>query len=421
MGHDRPNPASASGNGPSTRTDRFVRHALIVGVTISALLSVVAGIGWAHPESGPFGPGAYLVPLVDMAGPKAAAGIQFGTGIIGALAGLVKLLRPVRTAVLVAVGTVQVVVFGVGLQSPMVLNTTGYLVAMAMPVIGVVVLVQLFRRYRSARWWLGCPVLIIVVAAGFLGREPIARLAGLLGGAAPAVVLPMLMSLGQVLAGVCWFLVSAGTVARTDAGGRLLTRIVRHRRLFTLVAAGCLLPYGLARLSWLTPWPVFGGAGIDDTTRIWGLALGSAAWLGVVLTIGLVRPWGEVFPRWMPFLAGRPVPVMVAAGPAGAVAAVVCSAAVPWLVAAGRNVPVTAALDGSGGFGAGIGWANAVEAAVLFPCWLWGPSLALAVIGYIGHRRATPPAGRPSGTAVPRSGTEHRTPAPYGGRLRLRR
>lgn len=31
----------------------------------------------------------------------------------------------------------------------------------------------------------------------------------------------------------------------------------------------------------------------------------TAAWL----TVGLVRPWGEIFPRWLPFMSGREVPV----------------------------------------------------------------------------------------------------------------
>ncbi|MCF2434810.1 hypothetical protein LV779_08895 [Streptomyces thinghirensis] len=29
-----------------------------------------------------------------------------------------------------------------------------------------------------------------------------------------------------------------------------------------------------------------------------------------LLTLGLVRPWGEVVPRRVPLLGGRPVPVM---------------------------------------------------------------------------------------------------------------
>jgi hypothetical protein len=36
-----------------------------------------------------------------------------------------------------------------------------------------------------------------------------------------------------------------------------------------------------------------------------------------LLTIGLVRPWGEVVPRWVPGLGGRRVPVLAAVVPAG--------------------------------------------------------------------------------------------------------
>jgi hypothetical protein len=91
--------------------------------------------------------------------------------------------------------------------------------------------------------------------------------------------------------------------------------VVRHRRRLTIVAALGPVPYALARATWLTPWPQFGGP-VEDMppeVRLWGLLLGGAAALGAVLTIGLIRPWGEVFPRWMPGLAGRPVPIRAAA------------------------------------------------------------------------------------------------------------
>jgi hypothetical protein len=35
-----------------------------------------------------------------------------------------------------------------------------------------------------------------------------------------------------------------------------------------------------------------------------------------LLTVGLIRPWGEVLPRWLPLLGGRRVPVAVAVGAA---------------------------------------------------------------------------------------------------------
>jgi hypothetical protein len=36
-----------------------------------------------------------------------------------------------------------------------------------------------------------------------------------------------------------------------------------------------------------------------------------------LLTIGLVRPWGEVVPRWIPLVGGRTVPVRAAVAAAG--------------------------------------------------------------------------------------------------------
>ncbi|MFF2661049.1 hypothetical protein ACFVUH_27265 [Kitasatospora sp. NPDC058032] len=52
-----------------------------------------------------------------------------------------------------------------------------------------------------------------------------------------------------------------------------------------------------------------GASGVWLTLESWGLD-GTAllAGLGVFLLWGLVRPWGQVFPRWTLPLAGRPVP-----------------------------------------------------------------------------------------------------------------
>ncbi|MGP4029832.1 hypothetical protein [Actinomadura sp. 3N407] len=47
--------------------------------------------------------------------------------------------------------------------------------------------------------------------------------------------------------------------------------------------------------------------------QIYVLAVLPSVQLGLaLLTIGLVRPWGEVFPRWIPALGGRRVPVSLA-------------------------------------------------------------------------------------------------------------
>ncbi|WP_234308494.1 hypothetical protein [Streptomyces sp. NRRL F-4428] len=52
-----------------------------------------------------------------------------------------------------------------------------------------------------------------------------------------------------------------------------------------------------------------GASGLFLTLESWGLDPSALlAGLGVFLLWGLVRPWGQVFPRWTPFLRGRRVP-----------------------------------------------------------------------------------------------------------------
>lgn len=56
-----------------------------------------------------------------------------------------------------------------------------------------------------------------------------------------------------------------------------------------------------------------------------------------LLTIGLVRPWGEVFPRWLPFVGGRPVNARVATGVAYTGAALIAAIVVVWLLRGGHG------------------------------------------------------------------------------------
>ncbi|MFD0420448.1 hypothetical protein [Streptomyces parvus] len=52
-----------------------------------------------------------------------------------------------------------------------------------------------------------------------------------------------------------------------------------------------------------------GASGIFLTLESWGLdPTALLALLGVFLLWGLVRPWGQAFPRWTPFLRGRRIP-----------------------------------------------------------------------------------------------------------------
>jgi len=107
----------------------------------------------------------------------------------------------------------------------------------------------------------------------------------------------------------------------------------------------------------------------------------AAAFTGV----GLVARWGEVLPRWVPFLGGRSVPAR-AAVVAGAMGALVLTLLWSWVAvrfALGQRI------DGSPrsalaplNFG---DWRGVLAVAAYAPVVLWGPLLAAVTISY--HRR----------------------------------
>ena len=306
------------------------------------------------------------------------ARLVLAVALLGVGSALVLLVPGVRgdPRILLPAAAVQLLVFGVLLQGIGAIALAGYLLAFLLPLAMVLLAVQVVRRYPRLRVVVAAVVLAAAlwgITTGTFRPDRLRQLgANLAGGFASAAGELVTIVLFTALA-VGWAVLVVAAVRRTPLGGRLTEAVVRHRRALTVVAALGPLPYALARATWLTPWPQFAGP-IDDLPpeiRLWGLLLGGAAALGAVLTMGLIRPWGEVFPRWMPGLAGRAVPVRAAAVPGGIVAALVTLAAVPMLV------------------GMLTGDLTRIEkglSVLLFPFWIWGPALALAVWGYVAHR-----------------------------------
>lgn len=261
----------------------------------------------------------------------------------------------------------------------------GYLCAIVAPAAFLVVFTIGALRSRRARPWLGAVALVVAAGwvSGVLRPGTVGRLAGQLSGPL-AAELPSRGHLALLLAGAVLFaalgvlLLRAGRGACASCGrpGAAWTRpeaAARWGRVATLVAAAGPLPYGLLRMTWLTPWPVGVPDASDPALRLFGLALGVAALGGAVLTVGLIRPWGEVWPSWVPVLRGRPVPVRVPVV-AGGLVAVVLLAASPGMLAIGI---------------AGPGSGDPFEAAflLLFPTLPWGLALAAAVTAYALRRR----------------------------------
>jgi len=356
-----------------TDTDRpaAAPRALLLAPLLASALIALLGAAWAlAPDADLLGGPPDRTPLELLLGPTGAAATLAAVSLLGVGAALTALSRRLPRPALLTVAAAQVLVAGVGMGSMSTLSTAGYLLALAMPAVVGLLVVQVIRRYPRLRVPVA-GIVVIALAAGalFLG-EALLDLAGYL---LPTFVaeIPMISTTLLLVAGGALWAALAATALRSDgSAARLAARVTRHRVPLTLVAAACPLPYALIRLSWLTPWPLMAPDGLELSTRLWGLALSSGSWLAVVLTLGLILPWGERFPRWMPVVAGREVPIAAAVVPGGAVAALFTFAAVPMLV--GAEMMTTA---------------DRLLFAVTFPCWLWGPALALAVRGYIGHRR----------------------------------
>ncbi|MFG1653461.1 hypothetical protein ACGFIE_26365 [Micromonospora sp. NPDC049275] len=175
-----------------------------------------------------------------------------------------------------------------------------------------------------------------------------------------------------------------------DLRRRRASAWIRTGRIATYVAMACPLPYALIRLAWSRGWavgapePFVASLLRNQPENVYiEPTLASFAIGGVVLTSGLLSRWGRLFPRWIPGLRGKVVPMWFPLLLGGS--------AVVGIFAFGRGlllgqlgVQLPGQLDtfqlwgepvydraywGAGG----LGWC-------LFP--LWSVSLAVALAGY---------------------------------------
>jgi hypothetical protein len=355
---------------------------VLAGIS-SLVFAIVAGIWLVVPSTNAIAdPDSLLARESSLLGavlsPVSAAQVIFGLSVAGVVVAMVAAIardQSIRraNALVGGFGFVFTVVVGIGMLSEVAIMMAGYLMALIVAAGAVVVGVQVARTTRAGRWVVAAALgaVVVVFTTGGLPVSALGDIAGrvwdLFGEFAEIALV-----LGLTTAALLWAL--AGGQVMSDAGvlDRAGRWVLRHRQGITILAAVGPVPYGLVRLTWLTPWPQ-GAGGFDvlpPDVRIWGLMLSSGAWVGMILTIGLIRPWGEVFPRWIPGVAGRSVPVWIAAGSGALVAAILCVSAVPMI----RQFATEGLLE-------------ALGSALVFPLWCWGPALALAVWGYALHRR----------------------------------
>ena len=184
---------------------------------------------------------------------------------------------------------------------------------------------------------------------------------------------------------------------RAAAGWTSPASAARWGRWAVAVAVAVPVGYAVTRWAWALDIP-FGASreGLHreaaDSPGIWlaGALIATMAAGGALLTIGLVRPWGEVYPRWIPYLRGRPVRPRTAIVPATTVALLITSAglmSLRWL-AVGR---IQLHPDTWGFFVPEFFWP------------VWGAALGLATLAYHLRRRGRcPHCGRPGPTSAAR-------------------
>ncbi len=145
------------------------------------------------------------------------------------------------------------------------------------------------------------------------------------------------------------------------------------------------LPSGLWRVALVAGVPIGyaahvppGGVQLPPWEPFYILGLSVVSELAALLTLGLVRPWGEVVPRWIPFLGGRRVRPPAAVVPAYTAATFIT---LIWAWSIPRAVL---------GIGSGLGEifspiGHAVLAVCYLPLLAWRPLLFAVAFSY--HRR----------------------------------
>ncbi|WP_107451233.1 hypothetical protein [Streptomyces sp. RTd22] len=142
------------------------------------------------------------------------------------------------------------------------------------------------------------------------------------------------------------------------------------------------LPSALWRLAVVLGVPLGLGQSEYDAMLLpgWGLLilpLMSLAQEGLAwLTLGLVRPWGEVWPSWLPYLGGRSIPVPAAVIPAafGTLACGTYGVAFVWTTLH-AHMDITP-------------WGNWLLTASYLPLVAWGPLLGAVTLHYYRRRTA---------------------------------
>ncbi|WAL68994.1 hypothetical protein ORV05_14870 [Amycolatopsis cynarae] len=139
------------------------------------------------------------------------------------------------------------------------------------------------------------------------------------------------------------------------------------------------LPSGLWRIAQVAGFPVAEQLGRTGREVVVAVALTLVTEGLALLTLGLVRPWGEIAPRWLPLIGGRRVPTLAAVIPA-LLGAAMLGAIVGWFAFSqaasliGRVAQTTAQ--------------QVVLVVCYAPLLVWPPLLVATTVAYYRRRKS---------------------------------
>ncbi|MER5391963.1 hypothetical protein ABTZ89_23055, partial [Saccharopolyspora sp. NPDC002686] len=172
---------------------------------------------------------------------------------------------------------------------------------LVMAVCGVVVVAAAAWQNRAVRITaLGAFALLLdagaLAAIGYLPFMVVSAVTGHVDNLSAYLSIPLLMQLGMAVAAasLLWTVVDrpvSGTHERARIRTARWTRIAMIAPLF----------YAATRVLMALDVPGFAMPSMDVSGKAAGLGLALAAVGGTALTWGLIRPWGERWPRWIPF------------------------------------------------------------------------------------------------------------------------
>ncbi|MFG2128963.1 hypothetical protein ACGFNV_14355 [Streptomyces sp. NPDC048751] len=159
--------------------------------------------------------------------------------------------------------------------------------------------------------------------------------------------------------------------------------VSRRMQLVAYAVPLMVLPSGVWRL------PAVFDAGTGPGEKVYVVLLSVVSEMLAFTAVGLVAGWGEVFPRWMPFLGGRRVPTRAAVVPAAIGATVLTLGTLLTLVTQvmgntirGDDLPANSPSEVGG-------WETVWFSVCYAPLLLWGPLLAVLTVAYWRRRRAS--------------------------------